>query len=137
MLDLKKLEHSIQLRSYNLNTISLVKKDENVECFESPYKITSDQIEFKIYPMTNINEKVIPILIIFIIDNNDFKLKLEYKSTYLVKEIDLKDEGFDSLLLIVFWTMYKKIKSLSTHIIQEIVNTSVDFPIYSKRKLTE
>lgn len=137
MLDLKKLEHSIQLRSYNLNTISLVKKDENVECFESPYKITSDQIEFKIYPMTNINEKVIPILIIFIIDNNDFKLKLEYKSTYLVKEIDLKDEGFDSLLPIVFWTMYKKIKSLSTHIIQEIVNTSVDFPIYSKRKLTE
>ncbi|WP_157950604.1 hypothetical protein, partial [Staphylococcus agnetis] len=120
-----------------LNTISLVKKDENVECFESPYKITSDQIEFKIYPMTNINEKEIPILIIFIIDNNDFKLKLEYKSTYLVKEMDLKDEGFDSLLPIVFWTMYKKIKSLSTHIIQEIVNTSVDFPIYSKRKLTE
>ncbi|NJH68429.1 hypothetical protein [Staphylococcus agnetis] len=137
MLDLKKLEHSIQLKSYNLNTISLVKKDENVECFESPYKITSDQIEFKIYPMTNINEKEIPILIIFIIDNNDFKLKLEYKSTYLVKEMDLKDEGFDSLLPIVFWTMYKKIKSLSTHIIQEIVNTSVDFPIYSKRKLTE
>ncbi|MEX3470750.1 hypothetical protein QJ729_10580 [Staphylococcus hominis] len=138
MLDLKKIEHDIQLDSYNLNTISLVKNDENKMEFQSPYTISSDQIEFKMYPMVDDSKNnVFPMLIRFMIKNDDFKLKLEYKAVYKSNTLYMSENFIDMLNPIVFFTMYQNIKKLSTSIIEDIVNSKVDFPIFDKRKLTK
>ncbi|QHW38272.1 hypothetical protein GZH82_13580 [Staphylococcus ursi] len=138
MLSFREIEHKFQLESYNLNTVSLSKIDENTTNFESPYKVSSDQIEFKIYPMADdFEDESIPILIRFIIKNEDFKLELEYKALYSSKLTITSDFSIDSIEPVVFFTMSESIKNLSISIIKDVVNCKVDFPTFDKSKLSK
>lgn len=136
MLNFKKIKHNIQLKTYNLNTVNLKKKDENAESYQSPYKIEADQMDFKFYPMKN--EEIsneIPIVVRFIITNSDLKLILEYKAVF---ENNLPTDTLpsdDLLAAFVYFTMHESIKNMSKNIIEDVVNTKVELPIFDQRKL--
>ena len=80
-----------------------MKNDENKMEFKSPYIISSDQIEFKMYPMIDDSKNnIFPMLIRFMIKNDDFKLKLEYKAIYKSNTLYMSENFIDKLNPIVF-----------------------------------
>lgn len=136
MLDFDQIKHDIQLKTYNLNTVNLKKKDDKIESYQSPYKISPDQMDFRFYPMKSEDEEnEIPIIVRFKINNDDLKLMLEYKAVFENNRPTNEQPSNNLLAALVFFTMHESIKKVSKNIIEDVVNTRVELPIFDQRKL--
>lgn len=136
MLNFEQIKHDIQLKTYNLNTVNLKKKDEKIESYQSPYKILADQIDFRFYPMKNEKRNnEIPVIVRFMIDNDDLKLILEYKAVFENNRPTNEQPSKNLLAALVFFTMHESIKHVSKSVIEDVVNTRVELPIFDQGKL--
>lgn len=138
---LNEIEYDIQLKNYALNNMNLKKKNEEFLNSKSPYKISSDTIDFKAYIMER-NKTSIKILAKFTIINEDLKLNIEYIAEYSVS-IKIMSGANDinyissKLKPIVFLTLYKYAKHLASDVISRVTGNNTIFPIYDKRKLNK
>lgn len=133
---LEQFEYGFQLSNYSLNNLSLKKRNEEFLTISEPYRINSDEINFKVYPMNTLKDSI-KVLVKFTITNNDFKLNIEYVAEFnTLSKNNFKDERYYSKLRpAVFVTMYKYAKELAVEVIGEVVGNKVIFPIYDKRKI--
>ncbi|MBF7023653.1 hypothetical protein [Staphylococcus kloosii] len=134
---LEQYEYDFQLANYSLNNLTVKKKNEEFLSFNGTYKINSNEIKFKVYPMSKPADSI-KVLVKFTIINQDFNLNIEYIAEFNKSTMEnFYDEKkyYSKLRPAVFVTMYKCVKELAINVIGEVVGSKVILPIFDKRKI--